>query len=119
MLLHLLLFFTLIMSFDSQMLIRLIVLDDQEDPPGLLRFRIPNVTFCDQSAVQFQLNWKNSSDLLKSDFQIEENLAHVYLARTIRFPTRFIQDYSSLHGIPFLTIRSIDQPGASVIIFIY
>lgn len=114
MFLYLILFFNLLTGCHSQMLIRLVILDDQDDPQRMIYFDSTNVTLCHQSKVRFEISWMNSSQALKNTYRFEQNQPVIFLARTARFSTRFIRDFCQIRRIPFFTARSIDQENSFV-----
>jgi hypothetical protein len=112
MFLHLFLFLTGTLSIYSQVLVRLGIIDDHDHQQTSLNIDIPNITFCDQQKIRLQVFWINSSyspSDLADRLERQDNITHIYLARTAKFSTRFIQDFCQTHRLPFIAMRSISN----------
>ena len=113
----LLLFFLPLISFVyTQSTIYVRIVDDNDYPQGILTVLLPNLTFCNATRLQLQIQWINTStslaDLLLNGFDFDDQRKHVYLTRTSKLSSRLIQDFCRTYHIPFLTIHSSERLSA-------
>jgi hypothetical protein len=105
------LLFLIICSTYCQSTIRIGIIDDNENPKGLVNIKIPNVTFCGQRGLNLQLHWINTSDSLPNlinKLESKVNFTNIYLTRTIKFYTKLIEDFCQTYDIPFINMDSYE-----------
>jgi hypothetical protein len=100
----------LIFSTYCQSIIRVGIIDDNDNPKGLVHINVPNITFCDRQGFNLQLHWINTlnslPNLLNKLELDDENQTKIYLTYTEQFSTKLIRDFCQKNHIPFFNIKS-------------
>lgn len=103
------LFFIIIYSTYCQSLIRIGIIDDNDNPRRIVNINLSNITFCGGKDLHLQLHWINTSNSLSTLFnqlEFKQNFTNIYLTHTSNFYTKLIRDFSQTNHIPFINLKS-------------
>ena len=106
------LIFLIIYFTYCQSTIRIGIIDDNENPKGFVNLNVPNLTFCNQKDLNLQLYWINTSNSfsnLLTKLEGEQNSTHIYITHTKHFYSKLIEDFSQIHHIPFINMKSYEN----------
>ena len=95
-----------------QSIIRIGIIDDNDNHKGIINIKIPNITYCAEKYLNLQLYWINTSNSLSnllSTLESEQNFTNIYLSNTINIHTKLIQDFCQVNYIPFIDMKSYES----------
>jgi hypothetical protein len=114
MLFHHILYFIFLIIYLTycQSTIRIGIIDDHDNPKGIININLPNLTFCGEKRLNLQLYWINISTSianLLTKLEFEQNSTNIYLIHANKFYTKLLQDFCRINHKLFINMQSYES----------